>query len=76
MLSKIIVDSYKLFIEISLWLSLAVFFFGGAQAKGISGAIIGLILWFVFAVTFFGIFLVVTDIREKVKSIEASKNSV
>lgn len=76
MLSKIIVNSYKVFIEIALWASLLLFIIIGwniGYSSGIIGAILGVVLWFFGAVIFFGSFLVLVDIREKVKSIEASK---
>ena len=81
MLSKIIVNSYKAFIEISLWLSLLVFVISGwstgsspfGGGGGFMGAVIGAILWFVFAVVFFGAFLVLEDIRDRLKNIESSK---
>jgi len=79
MLSKLIVSSYNMFIEISLWLSLVLLVVGGwagassADGSGILGAILGAVIWFVIAVVFFGAFLILGDIRERVKSIEESK---
>jgi len=81
MLSKIIVSSYAVFIEISLWLSLLLFVIGGwnfsnpmtGQGGGFMGAIIGLLIWLVIAVVFFGAFLVLEDIRKTVKRIEEAK---
>ncbi|HEB87058.1 MAG TPA: hypothetical protein ENI68_08605 [Gammaproteobacteria bacterium] len=81
MLSKIIVSSYAVFIEISLWLSLLLFVIGGwnfsnpmtGEGGGFMGAIIGLIIWFVIAVVFFGAFLILEDIRISVKRIEEAK---
>jgi len=81
MLSKIIVSSYAIFIEISLWLSLLLFVIGGwnfsnpmtEQGGGFMGAIIGLVIWFVIAVVFFGAFLILEDIRRSVKRIEEAK---
>ena len=79
MLSKLIVSSYNMFIEVSLWLSLLMLVVGGwigassADASGILGAIIGAIIWFVVAVVFFGAFLILGDIRDRVKKIEESK---
>ncbi len=81
MLSKIIVSSYAVFIEISLWLSLLLFVIGGwsfsnpmtGEGGGFMGAIIGLIIWFVIAVVFFGAFLILEDIRISVKKIEEAK---
>ena len=78
MLSGLIVNSYKLFIEIALWLSLMMSIIVGWQAHstffgGILGVIVGITIWFIMAVIFFGAFLVLEDIRERVKNIEASK---
>ncbi len=81
MLSKIIVSSYSVFIEISLWLSLFLLVIGGwnfsnpmtGQGGGFMGAIIGLVIWFVVAIIFFGAFLILEDIRKSVKRIEEEK---
>ncbi len=70
MLSKIIINSYKLLIEIVLWLSLVAFVVGGwniptsyYDTAGFIGAIGGLIVWLIIAVIVFGAFLVLLDIR-------------
>jgi hypothetical protein len=81
MLSKMIVDMYQRFIELSLWLSLFIFVAGGwnfsnpvtGQGGGAIGAGIGFLIWVVVAVVFFGAFLVLEDIRKSVKKIESSK---
>ena len=78
MLSRIIVNSYKQFIEIALWLSLLIAIVVGWQVPstffgGLLGVIVGIIVWFIMAVVFFGAFLVLEDIRERVKNIEGSK---
>lgn len=74
MLSKIIVSSYAVFIEISLWLSLLLLVIGGWHfLSGFAGAIIGLAIWFVISAVFFGAFLILEDIREIVKRIEEAK---
>ena len=78
MISSAIVSSYKQCIEIALWLSFLVsilvgwtiftIFFGSFFSM-----LIALASWFVIAVGFFGALLVLEDIRERVKNIEASK---
>jgi len=75
MLSKMIVSSYEMLIEISLWLFLLIALIGGWMAKGFIGAIIGSLLGFVFAVMFFGAFLVLSDIRKSVRAIEERRTT-
>ena len=82
MLSRIIVSSFKQCIEIALWLSfLGSFILGWKISKllfgsvSISGMFFGIVVWFAIAVGFFGALLVLEDLRERVKNIEASKSS-
>ena len=80
MLSRIIVSSYILFIEIALWLTLFVSIVGGWQISreffdgSIFVVIFGIAVWYIMAVVFVGAFLVLEDIRQRVKNIEASKS--
>jgi hypothetical protein len=73
MLSKIIVDSWSILIEISLWLLLLTGLITGWNAGGFLGAIGGLIGAFIFGSMFLGAFLVLEDIRKSVKVIENRK---
>lgn len=83
MLSKIIVNSWSIFIEISLWLLLlagliggwqaGVYMWHGQQLGGFMGAIGGLIATFIISSMFLGAFLVLDDIRKSVKAIENKK---
>ena len=83
MLSKIIVSSYALFIEVSLWLSMLMFAVGGwsysnpitGEGGGFLGAVTGLIVWFIVAVIILGAFLVLNDIRKSVQKIEKSRQT-
>ncbi|MDH5327210.1 MAG: hypothetical protein OEZ68_19435 [Gammaproteobacteria bacterium] len=75
MLSKLIVSSYEALIEAALWLFLVICLVGGwyggsTMDQSFVGAISGLILGFVFAVMFFGAFLVLSDIRKSVRELE------
>lgn len=73
MLSKIIVSSFELLVEVSLWLFLLMSVVAGWNfGDGFLGAIGGLIAGFVFAVMIFGAFLVLSDIRSSVRNIESS----
>ena len=72
MLSRIIINSYAILIEISLWLILVSSIIGGWQAGGFWGAITGLIGAFVVGSMFLGAFIILEDIRKYVKEI-ASK---
>jgi hypothetical protein len=73
MLSKVIVSSWAVLIEISLWLVLLAALIGGWQAGGIGGAIGGLVVAFIVGSMFLGAFLVLEDIRRSVKAIENRK---
>jgi ABC-type multidrug transport system permease subunit len=73
MLSKMIVNSWAMLIEISLWLLLLTSLIGGLQANGVIGAIIGLVIAFIVGSMFLGAFLVLEDIRKSVKAIENRK---
>ena len=75
MLSKIVVNLYTVLLEIGLWCLLIGSFIGGWQAKGFIGAIGGLIGAAIFGAVFFGAFLVLNDIRVRVKAIEERKLS-
>jgi len=73
MLSKIVVNIYTIILEIGLWLILLVGAIGGWQAAGFIGAIGGMIGAAIFGAIFFGAFLVLDDIRNRVKVIESRK---
>ncbi len=73
MLSKIVVKVYTILLEVGLWLILLIGLISGWQAKGFSGAVVGLIVAAIFGAVFFGSFLVLDDIRARVKSIEERK---
>lgn len=73
MLSKLIVGSWSVLIEVSLWLLLLVGLVAGWQAGGFLGAIGGLILAFIVGSMFMGAFLVLDDIRKTVKVIESKR---
>lgn len=70
MLSKFVVSIYKVLLEIGLWLMLISGFIGGWQADGFLTGILGLIGSAIFGAIFFGAFLVLNDIRDRVKAIE------
>ena len=62
MISKLIVSSYGVLIEIALWLSLLAGLVIGWNIAEVIGAIIGVIAIFVLGVVFFGGFLILEDI--------------
>lgn len=70
MLSKLVVNLYTVLLEIGLWLMLLAGSIAGWQAGGFLGAIGGLIAAAIFGAVFFGAFLVINDIRARVKAIE------
>jgi len=69
-LSKMVVDLYTVLLEVGLWFLLIGGFIGGWQAGGFLGAIGGLIGTAIFGAVFFGAFLVLNDIRTRVKAIQ------
>lgn len=73
MLSKIIVSSYLVLLEISIWLLLIGSIGAGWYWDGVVGSIIGLVLGFIVAVTIFGSFLILGDIRNAIRAIEKHK---
>lgn len=75
MLSKIVVNLYTILLEIGLWLLLIGGFIGGWQAGGFLGALGGLISSAIFGAVFFGAFLVLNDIRNRVKAIEEKQKT-
>lgn len=74
MLSKIIVSSYPMFLEIAIWLTLICGLIGGWIAGGFFAGIGGLIAAFIFSVVVYGGFLVIVDIQKSVRSIDAKKS--
>ena len=70
MLTKLIVSSYEMFIEIALWLLFVGAFIGGWTANGFLTGVGALIGAFIFAVLFGGAFIILNDIRKKVTLIE------
>lgn len=72
-LSKIVVNVYAVLLEVAVWLLLITGFIGGWAEKGVFGAIFGVIFAAIFGAVFFGAFLVLNDIRDTVKNIEARK---
>jgi len=70
MLSKIVINLYTVLLEIGLWLFLLVGLVAGWQSGGFFGAIFGLFAAAIFGAVFLGAFLVINDIRARVKAIE------
>jgi ABC-type multidrug transport system permease subunit len=70
MLSKLVINLYTALLEIGLWLMLVMGFIGGWASGGFFGALFGLIASAIFGAVFFGAFLVLNDIRARVKVIE------
>ncbi|MYJ94632.1 MAG: hypothetical protein F4053_03280 [Proteobacteria bacterium] len=73
MLKNLILGSYSILIEVALWLLFAAALIGGYMVNEVIGAIVGLILAFLFAVLVVAPFLLIEDIRNRVRRIEAAK---
>ena len=83
MLSKLVVSSYAVLIEVSLWVSLVGVITGTWQlSKATSGegnilaAVFASVVWFVLSVVFFGGLLILNDIRQRVKDIEQTVKDI
>jgi hypothetical protein len=76
MLSKMIVDMYSRFLEVSLWLSLLLFVGVGWNYDELTGAFLGFLGWVVFAVVFFGAFLLIAVIQQSISSIQESVEKI
>jgi hypothetical protein len=70
MLTRFIVGSYAMLIEVALWVSLISAFIAGWRFNGFVGAILALLLGGVLATMFFGAFLILEDIRKSIRIIE------
>jgi hypothetical protein len=75
MLSRIIVSSYAVLLEIAMWIILLVAFIGGWSASGFFVGLGALIGAFVFCVVVFGAFLTLVDIRQAVRAIQEKQKS-
>ena len=73
MLSQLIYSSYRLLVEICLWASLLYAMAFGWLIYDVFGAVLGLAAWLAFSSLIFGPILVLSDIRDRVKSIEQSR---
>lgn len=73
MLSRIVVSMYAVLLEVGLWLILLVGLIGGWQVHGFLGMLVGVVFAAIFGAVFFGAFLVLEDIRSRVKAIEQKK---
>jgi FtsH-binding integral membrane protein len=75
MLSKLIVSSYGILLEIAMWVIIIGSFIGGWVRSGFGAALLALVVAFIFCIVFFGAFLIFVDIQKAVRSIEARQNS-
>lgn len=73
LLSNIVVNIYVVILEIGLWFFLLIGLIGGWAYHGFLGAVFGLVLAAIFGAVFLGAFLVLADIRNRVKAIEAKE---
>jgi hypothetical protein len=74
-LSKLVVKMYAAIIEVALWLVVLGAVVGGWRAGGVVGALGALIAATILAAVLFGAFLVLEDIRTRVRAIEQRPNS-
>lgn len=75
MLSKVIVSSYSMLLEVAIWLILLGGLVGGWAEGGVAAAIGGLIVSFIVSVVFFGAFLALVDIQKSVREIKEQQGS-
>lgn len=76
MISKFIVSSYAMLLEVSIWIILVGSFIGGWSTKGFGAAIMALLFALVFCIVFFGAFLVLLDIRQSLRAIEEKQKTM
>jgi hypothetical protein len=74
-LSKLIISSYSVLLEIAIWFVLVGSFLGGWIAHGFLSAIVALVGAFIFCIVVFGAFLTLVDIQKSVRAIEARSKS-
>ena len=74
-LSKFIVQIYGVILAVGLWLTLLTAFVGGWRANGLIGALGLTLITAVLAAVFAGAFLVLNEIRDRVKAIETAQAS-
>lgn len=72
-LSKIVVKLYAILLEIGLWLMLLGGLIAGWNAGGFLGAVVGLIASAIIGAVVFGAFLVLNEIRDRLKAMEIGK---
>lgn len=70
-LSKLVVNIYTVLLEVGLWFMLVIGLIGGWAYHGFLGAVFGLITAAISGAVVFGAFLVLADIRNRLKAIEA-----
>ena len=75
MLSKLIVSSYSMLLEVALWTILVGSFIGGWVSNGFLTGLGSLLVAFIFCVVVFGAFLTLVDIRSSVRAIEAKRTA-
>lgn len=73
MLLKLVVNLYTVLLEIGLWVILLAVAIGGWQTNGWGCAIVGLFGAAMFGAVFFGAFLVLDDIRNRLRAIQNKK---
>ncbi|AOU97713.1 hypothetical protein BI364_07375 [Acidihalobacter yilgarnensis] len=70
-LSKIIVSSYAVLLEVAIWLILICGFIGGwVVGHGFIEALGGLVVSFIFCVVVLGAFLTIADIQKTIREIQ------
>ena len=71
-LSDMLVNGFQQLIELILWLSLLIFLVGGWTLNQVMGLVVGFLLWLVIMSVFCSLFIMVYDIRIRLKNIEKS----
>ena len=74
MLTRLISTVFTGMLEVMLWLILIGAVVGGGEVMdGFKGAVVGLVVGFIFELSFFGVILLMIDIMKSVRNIEKSK---
>ena len=75
MLSRFLIVSYDVLVEVALWLFFIAFAIAGLQAGGAMGLLGGLLAAFLISVFLVAPFMMISDLRKTVARIEKQKSA-
>lgn len=75
MLSKLIVSSFSVLLEISIWIILLVAFVASWTSSNFMGAMVAVLIAFLLCVVIFGALFTLIDIQKTLRAIEEKQKS-